>query len=305
MQIVALSQLSKIEELQQPKKPNMSKTASQDPVARIRRFNRAVTRETGALDQSFLGRGRPLGPARVLHAIGPEGRDLEAIRAYLDLDKPLLSRFLKQLQDEGLVSLDRDPNDGRRRIAVLTEAGQAEFAAYNQLSDDRASRLLDRHPRPEALLEAMDLVASALGRDRIELVECDPRSADAVTCLEAYYKELGERFETGFDVNLSADPEANDMMAPRGVFLVAYSDGMPLGCVGVKGTDKGYAEIKRLWISPRRPWPWAVAHPDGGGGDPCQNAGYFALAARHQLGAARGGGALPALRLDRDRPFQR
>ena len=222
----------------------------QDPIARIRRFNRAVTRETGALDNSFLGRGRPLGPARVLHAIGPEGRDLESIRSYLDLDKPLLSRFLKSLQDEGLLELQRDPNDGRRRIALLTEAGRAERDAYNALSDAQADKILSRHPRPEALLEAMDLVASALGRDRIELVGCDPRSPDAVDCLEAYYKELGERFDTGFDVNLSADPDATDMMAPRGVFFVAYSDGMPLGCVGVKGTDKGYAEIKRLWISP-------------------------------------------------------
>jgi len=32
-----------------------------DPVSRVRRFNRAVTSEVGALDTSFLGRGRPLG----------------------------------------------------------------------------------------------------------------------------------------------------------------------------------------------------------------------------------------------------
>ena len=41
-----------------------------DPIARVRRFNRAVTSEVGALDTSFLGRGRPLGAARVLNAIG-------------------------------------------------------------------------------------------------------------------------------------------------------------------------------------------------------------------------------------------
>ncbi len=222
----------------------------QDPVARIRRFNRAVTRETGALDQSFLGRGRPLGPARVLHAIGPDGTDLERIRDYLDLEKALLSRFLKTLQDDGLIALEKDPADGRRRIAVLTEKGWAEQAAYNALSDDRARALLDRHPRPEALLAAMDLVASALGRDRVELTEADPRSDDAVYCLSEYYAELGRRFDTGFDVNLSCDPEASDMMPPRGTFLIARSDGLPLGCVGLKGTDKGYAEIKRLWVSP-------------------------------------------------------
>lgn len=45
-----------------------------DQSARFRRFARAVTSEVGALDSSFLGRGRPLGEARILNAIG-QGRD--------------------------------------------------------------------------------------------------------------------------------------------------------------------------------------------------------------------------------------
>ncbi len=221
-----------------------------DPITRIRRFNRAVVRETGVLDQSYLGRGRPLGPARVLHAIGPQGADLETIRHYLGLDKTLLSRFLKSLQDEGLLSLERDACDGRRRVAQLTETGRAEWDAYNALSDAQANAMLARHPRAEALLAAMDMVASALGRDDIEFVTHDPRSPEALYCLEEYYAELDRRIDMGFDVNLSADPDATDMMAPRGAFLLAMSDGLPLACVGVKGTDYGYGEIKRLWVSP-------------------------------------------------------
>ncbi len=223
---------------------------AQSDISRIRRFNRAVTREVGALDQSFLGRGRPLGPARVLHAIGAIGADLDHIRTYLDLDKTLLSRFLKSLQDEGLVTLQRDPQDGRRRHAHWTAAGRAEVAAYDALSDERAKSLLTQHPRAEALLAAMDLVASALGRNDITFVAVDPQAPDALYCLENYYAELSARFETGFDVNLSADPEASAMMAPRGIFLLAMSDGLPLGCVGVKATPKDYAEIKRLWVAP-------------------------------------------------------
>ena len=223
---------------------------SYDPVARIRRFNRAVTRETGVLDTSFLGRGRPLGLARVIHAIGRDGADLEAIRDTLGLEKALLSRYLKSLQDEGLVTLIRDTEDGRRRIAALTDTGLAELEAYNALSDTRANDLLDRHPHPETLLAAMDLVASALGRDRVTFQLADPRSPDALYCLGEYYAELGHRLKTGFDVTLSCDPEATDMLAPRGAFLLALSDGLPLGCVGLKGTDKGYAEIKRLWVAP-------------------------------------------------------
>ncbi|MGR3634889.1 MAG: bifunctional helix-turn-helix transcriptional regulator/GNAT family N-acetyltransferase [Shimia sp.] len=202
------------------------------------------------LDQSYLGRGRSLGPALVLHAIGPDGAELETVRSYLGLDKTLLSRFLKSLQDDGMVVLQQDPNDGRRRIATLTESGRAEHIAYNALSDAQANTMLARHPRAEALLDAMDLIGSALGRDDITFEQVDPRCEDALYCLHEYYGELDRRIAIGFDVNLSADPDATDMMPPRGTFLLAMSDGLPLGCVGLKGTDKGYAEVKRLWIAP-------------------------------------------------------
>lgn len=221
-----------------------------EPVARFRRFARAVTSEVGALDQSFLGRGRPLGAARVLNAIGRGHDEIGAIRGYLGLDSGLMSRLLRGLEAEGLVETLADADDARRRRVRLTAAGAAEYAAYEALSDARAQALLARHPQPEALLAAMDLVASALGRARITLVETDPRAPEARACLESYYAELSRRFDRGFDVNLSRDPEATAMCAPKGAFLVAMSDGMAIGCGGLKGSGGPVAEIKRLWISP-------------------------------------------------------
>lgn len=223
---------------------------STDPVSRFRRFMRIVTSEAGALDGSFLGRGRPLGAARVLNAIGHGRTDVGEVRDYLGLDSGLMSRLLRGLEEEGLVETRVDPSDGRRRIAGLTTAGRDEYRAYEEMSDARARTALDRHPHPETLLAAMDLVASAFGRDRIGFAEVDPRSDMARHCLGEYYAELARRFEAGFDVSLSADPDARDMIRPRGAFILALSDGLPVGCVGLKGTDKGYAEVKRLWVAP-------------------------------------------------------
>lgn len=221
-----------------------------DPIARVRRFNRVVTAQVGALDTSFLGRGRPLGAARVLNAIGPGQSDVQAIRASLDLDSGLMSRLLRSLEEEGLIETLAHPQDARRRVARLTPAGRAEFEAYEQLSNEQAARFLGRHTRPEDLLRAMDLVASALGRAQLALEEMDPRSAPAVYCLTEYYAELARRFDTGFDVALSCDPQADDMIRPRGVFLVAMSERLPVGCVGLKGNGGEVAEIKRLWVAP-------------------------------------------------------
>lgn len=221
-----------------------------DPVSRVRRFNRAVTSAVGALDSSFLGRGRPLGAARVLNAIGQGHSDVGEVRDYLALDSGLMSRLLRSLEDEGLIETQAHEDDARRRVASLTRAGKREFAAYEALSNAQAESFLARNAQAEALLAAMDLIASALTRERIALAEMDPRSDEARYCLREYYAELGRRFRQGFDVSLSRDPDAKDMRRPRGSFIVAISDTLPVGCVGLKGTDYGYAEIKRLWVAP-------------------------------------------------------
>ncbi|MCC8946600.1 MarR family transcriptional regulator [Bradyrhizobium sp. Arg62] len=221
-----------------------------DPVSRVRRFNRAVTSAVGALDTSFLGRGRPLGAARVLNAIGHGRADVGEIRDYLGLDSGLMSRLLRSLEDEGLIETTAHGDDARRRIARLTAAGRREFNAYEAISNRQAKDFLTHHSQREALLAAMDLIASALGRDGTALDEMDPRSDEARYCLGEYYAELARRFEKGFDVKLSRDPEANDMVRPRGSFIVAMSDGLPIGCVGLKGSGGEFAEIKRLWVAP-------------------------------------------------------
>ena len=221
-----------------------------DPVSRVRRFNRAVTKEAGALDSSFLGRGRPLGAARVLNAIGQGRSDVAEIRDYLDLDSGLMSRLLRGLEDEGLVETVAHQDDARRRIAKLTKTGRREFNAYEAISNSRAELLLGRHGNSQALLAAMDLIATAFGRGNIAIDAANPAGKEAQYCLGEYYGELARRFKGGFDVSRSRDPDAADMVAPRGTFLVAMSDGLPIGCVGLKGIGGVSAEVKRLWVAP-------------------------------------------------------
>ncbi|MTD99124.1 GNAT family N-acetyltransferase [Paracoccus sp. YIM 132242] len=82
------------------------------------------------------------------------------------------------------------------------------------------------------------------------IAPADPRDAAARDCLRQYYDELARRFPQGFDVSLSRDPEADDMVPPRGVFLIAWSGDLPIGCAGLKGLGRGEAEVKRVWVAP-------------------------------------------------------
>ena len=94
-------------------------------VGQVRRFNRTVTQRVGALDDAFLGRGRPLGQARLLWEIGPDGADVRELRAGLDLDSGYVSRTLQSLAAAGLVSVQPSHDDARVRTARLTAAGRA------------------------------------------------------------------------------------------------------------------------------------------------------------------------------------
>ncbi|MFN3994241.1 MAG: GNAT family N-acetyltransferase [Tabrizicola flagellatus] len=221
-----------------------------DAVARLRRFNRAVTREAGALDTSFLGRGRPLGAVRVLVMVRPEGTDVALIRDRLGLDSGLMSRFLRSLEREGLIETGPDPDDRRRRIARLTAAGEAEVAAYDAIGHARAARLIARAgARAGELVAAMDLIATLLNRDQLEIRPADPDSPEMLSCWRGYFDELcarvpGARPEL-FPV---PDPGADSYRPPHGRCLVAWSDDLPVGCVSLRPIDATTAEVKRLWV---------------------------------------------------------
>ncbi|MBA3908274.1 MAG: PadR family transcriptional regulator [Rhodobacter sp.] len=223
-----------------------------DSIARLRRFNRVVTREIGALDTSYLGRGRPLSTARVLHLIKPEGTDIAVIRQTLHFDSGLLSRLLRALEKEGLVVVKSDPADRRRRIAHLTEAGQAEWQVYDQLGHDKAKAVFDRAgSRQQALIEAMDLVATVLLQDELVIRDADPDDPAALSCLSAYYRILLDTFASFTPEMLPLPlPEAARYRSPDGAFLVAWSDDLPVGCVSLRPLEPGVGEVKRLWVHP-------------------------------------------------------
>lgn len=221
-------------------------------IARVRRFNRAVTRETGAMEESFLGRGRPLGAARVLWAISEDGRDVADLRAELALDSGLMSRLLRGLEAEGLVTVTSDAVDRRRRRAGLTPAGLAEKAEYDRLNDAMAEGMLARAPRHRAaVLAAMDLVAVTLNSDRIEIRAADPADPAARACLVAYSRMLSDTIAGIPAAHVpDPDPEADAYRPPHGAFLLAWCDRLPIGCVSVKTLEPGVGEVKRLWVDP-------------------------------------------------------
>ena len=224
-----------------------------DDIPQIRRFNRIVTQRIGALSDSYLARGRPLGEARIVHELGAGGAtDLQELRTRLNLDSGYMSRLLRSLESQGLVTVDPKPEDTRARVVSLTEAGAAEYAAYDALSDELAQSLLGSldAPRRARLVNAMGEVERLLTAAALK-VELEPAgSDDAQWCLNEYYAELQRRFDTGFDPNAGKPVDTADMTPPKGWFVLARLEGRAAGCGALIRLDEGPGEIKRVWASP-------------------------------------------------------
>ena len=219
-------------------------------VATVRRFNRLVTERVGALRDEYLSRARSLGASRVLWEIGCDGSDARTLRRTLDLDSGYLSRLLRSLEREGLVTVRPDPEDGRIRTIELTASGVQERALLDAESDALAGSLLgpltDR--QRARLTDAMDVVERLLTASMVTTTIDDPTTRDAQYCIARYFAELDERFDAGFDPASSISADADELTEPRGLLLIARLRGDPIGCGALKLHHDQPADIKRMWV---------------------------------------------------------
>jgi DNA-binding MarR family transcriptional regulator/predicted N-acetyltransferase YhbS len=230
-----------------------------DPVAAVRRFNRSYTQRIGVLEDSFLGLGMPLGPARLLFEIGAAPATTQAplttqtLRERLGLDSGYLSRLLRRLAEDGLIHVAPDPADRRRRQVSLTEAGQERWRELERRSIDQAHLIVDplterqRERLNRALSEADLLVRAAT----VTFEPIDSASPAARDVVDRYFTEIGRRF--GFATSGETAKETKLFLPPAGLFVVAVSDGEPVACGGLRtigplADGRSVGELKRMWV---------------------------------------------------------
>jgi DNA-binding MarR family transcriptional regulator/GNAT superfamily N-acetyltransferase len=221
-------------------------------VAQVRRFNRTVTQRAGALNTRFLSLDRPLALSRLLWEIGTEGGEIVMLRARLGIDSGQLSRMLRALERDELVTVTPSAADARVRVARLTAKGVAERAILDERSDEAAASILKPldDPQRDELVAAMRTVERLLATSLVDLRQVDPASPDARRCLRAYVTELNRRApQRGFDPTKGATAEPHEVRPPRGAFVVAYQRGEPVGCGAVKHQPHEVTDIKRMWVS--------------------------------------------------------
>jgi len=227
-------------------------------VKAVRAFSRFYTQRIGVLKR-YLGTGFTLTEVRVLYEIAHRpplaARDL--VRE-LDLDAGYLSRILRRFEQRGWLAREAAPDDARRQLLRLTEAGHATFAPLQQKSRDEAAALLGELPpaaRPR-LIAAMQTVQRLLqapaAPGRIVLRPPGPGDLGWVVQVhgELYAREYG--FDSGFEA-LVADIAAKylrDFDPERENGWIAEVDGERAGSVFLVRQSRSVAKLRLLILRP-------------------------------------------------------
>ncbi len=231
------------------------------PTATVRRFNRGYTRLIGVLEESMHRSAFTLTEARVLWELAHRKEaSASEIGQALGLDAGYLSRLLKRLQKEKLVSRQRSPHDGRQSVLALTATGRREFELLDSASEQQIVELLT----PLGVDERARLVAGM--RDIEQLLLPNPEAS--TVCLlrepnpgelgwivqrhgELYAREFGwgEKFE-GLVAGVVASYAASHDPARERVWI-AEMDSSPVGSVMLVRQTEEIAQLRLLLLDPR------------------------------------------------------
>jgi DNA-binding MarR family transcriptional regulator/N-acetylglutamate synthase-like GNAT family acetyltransferase len=245
----------------------MVATAS-NPVAAVRHFNRFYTRQIGLLDEGLHHSPFSLTEVRVMYEIFHHpGITATGVREALTLDAGYLSRILRGLRRQGLVSARPPATDRRRRTLTLTERGLRTFEGLNARSSEEVGTMLARLSRPERseLVRAMRGIEGLLGRL--------PRGPDEVVLRDPLPGELGwvvKRHGEIYAAEYGWNAEFEGLVAGIvGQFVASFDPrlercwiaalrGEPAGSIFLVKDTGSVAKLRLLLVE-----PWARGHGVG------------------------------------------
>jgi len=140
-------------------------------IENVRAFNRFYTSLIGLLDNHLLNSDYSLAEARILYEIYTgEGISASQIMSTLSIDKGYLSRILKKLEKDKLITKKLSASDARVSLITLTNAGLKVFNELNNASNEQIDLLIYKLSlsEQEQLMEHMQAIRLILKDSKLE-----------------------------------------------------------------------------------------------------------------------------------------
>ena len=230
-----------------------------DPrIAALRRFNRFYTQKIGVLGEGLHRSPFSLTETRILyelaHRPGPSAADLAR---ELGLDGGYLSRVLLGFEKSGLIARDVAPDDGRKSVLRLTEAGQMAVGQLETQSSAQAAQMLAGLPAATQgrLVQSMRDIETALGGTPSRAWLMRPlRPGDLGWVIAShgaiYHREFG--WDASFEVlvaEIAAGIAKNFNPACEAAWI-AEMDGIPVGSIFLIRVSDEIAKLRLLIVDP-------------------------------------------------------
>lgn len=232
-----------------------------DPIDQTRRASREIVRELGIVS-GHADYGVPLSTRHVLVELNKYGSLTHVeLASLLKLDKSTISRIIKGLGQQNLISIDKDQNDQRLRRLSLSNDGAKLLEKIDQLANQQVTNALANLSSEERaqVVNGLSLYASALKRARLQseylFRPIQPEDNVAVMRLiQQVLKEYGAD-RPGFAF---ADPELKDMYGTYHNENACYfvverkQDKRILGGAGItplRGADSSTCELVKMYLS--------------------------------------------------------
>ena len=230
-----------------------------DPfVDRARRFNRFYARTVRTLGESYPETGFTAAETGVISELARhEAPTAGQIGQALELDPGYLSRILKRLQAQGLVTRTTAEDDRRRHCLALTDTGRETFNGFDQGARDSMTALVAHLPAPalDQLSNGMAEIEALLSpQHSAEVSLRERRPGDLGWVVERHARLYAEEF--GWDARfetLVARVVAEMTAAPdpaRERCWIAERDGQRLGCLFLAREDAETARLRLLLVEP-------------------------------------------------------
>lgn len=229
-------------------------------VAAVRRFNRFVTRQIGALREGLLHSPYSLTEARLLFEIAHGGEVTASdLSRDLGLDPGYLSRTLAHLESQSLVEKAPSEADARRRLLSLTPKGEDAFSLLDARSRDEVTEMLGSLSEQDQrrLLGAMETVERILDKGLkysgpFFLRAHEPGDLGWVVQRhgELYFREYG--WDTSFEslVARIVSDFVDGLNPSLERCWIAEMSGERVGCVFVVKESDSVAKLRLLLVEP-------------------------------------------------------
>lgn len=230
---------------------------NQAAIDQIRSFNRFYTNVLGLLNQHILDSGYSLTEVRVLLEISKiKSCTANALVNQLVIDRSYMSRIIKHLEQDKLITKVQSERDNRVNLITLTEKGKKTISVLNKKSDDQIQSLFQQLSPDEIVkvLDSMKLIKEKFP-ETISPIKIRNFIEDDINYVISrhrilYEQEYGLSSVFGDYVEKGVHHFAQNYNSEMECMLIPEINGRPVGSVVIVKADEETAQLRYFLLEP-------------------------------------------------------